>query len=83
MLFSNIKDILECGANLLSSIEDQMEIAEENEVPTVGISFVEMAEVMDLFSAELILTTVCIKRSIQSAWLMVLKAIIFFHPFYE
>lgn len=45
MLFSNIKDITECGANLLSSIEDQMEIAEENEVPTVGISFVEMAEV--------------------------------------
>lgn len=56
MLFSNIKDITECGANLLSSIEDQMEIAEENEVPTVGISFVEMAEEEEFFVYEKYMT---------------------------
>ncbi|CAI9720907.1 son of sevenless homolog 1-like [Octopus vulgaris] len=52
VLFSNIKDIMECSANLLSSIEDQMEIAEENEAPTAGIPFVEMAEEEEFFVYE-------------------------------
>lgn len=45
IIFSNILDIYEFTANLLSSVEEQMEVAAENETLTVGICFLDMAEV--------------------------------------
>lgn len=44
IIFSNILDIYEFTANLLSSVEEQMEVAAENETLTVGICFLDMAE---------------------------------------
>ena len=45
IIFSNILDIYEFTANLLSSVEEQMEVAAESETLTVGICFLDMAEV--------------------------------------
>ena len=45
MIFSNILDIYEFTANLLSSVEEQGELASENEKAQVGICFLDMAEV--------------------------------------
>lgn len=44
VIFSNILDIYEFTANLLSSVEEQVELA-ENAKPLVGICFQDMAEV--------------------------------------
>ena len=45
VIFSNILDIYKFTANLLSSLEEQVEVAAENEKPTVGICFQDLAEV--------------------------------------
>ena len=45
MIFSNILDIYNFTANMLSSVEEQVEVAAENETPTVGICFQDIAEV--------------------------------------
>lgn len=45
VIFSNILDIYELTANLLSSVEEQVELAAENAKPLVGICFQDMAEV--------------------------------------
>ena len=47
MIFSNILDIYNFTANMLSSVEEQVEVAAENETPTVGICFQDIAEVTD------------------------------------
>ncbi|KAK3094148.1 hypothetical protein FSP39_024725, partial [Pinctada imbricata] len=44
VIFSNILDIYEFTANLQSSVEEQVELAAENETPLVGICFQDMAE---------------------------------------
>ncbi|XP_063427477.1 son of sevenless homolog 2-like [Mytilus trossulus] len=44
VIFSNILDIYEFTANLLSSVEEQVELAAENAKPEVGICFQDMAE---------------------------------------
>ncbi|KAK3580871.1 hypothetical protein CHS0354_032932 [Potamilus streckersoni] len=46
VIFSNITDVYTFTANLLASVEEQVEIAAENEAPTVGICFQDMAEDM-------------------------------------
>ena len=46
MIFSNILDIYNFTANMLSSVEEQVEVAAENETPTVGICFQDIAEVI-------------------------------------
>lgn len=38
-------DIYDFTANLLSSVEEQVECARENDVPLVGICFQDIAEV--------------------------------------
>ncbi|XP_052768277.1 son of sevenless homolog 2-like [Mya arenaria] len=43
-IFSNILDIYQFTAKLLSSVEEQMEVAAENETPQVGICFQDLAE---------------------------------------
>ncbi|XP_060570683.1 son of sevenless homolog 1-like isoform X2 [Ruditapes philippinarum] len=43
-IFSNILDIHQFTAKLLSSVEEQVEVAAENETPTVGICFQDLAE---------------------------------------
>ena len=45
MIFSNILDIYNFTAKMLSSVEEQVEVAAENETPTVGICFQDIAEV--------------------------------------
>ena len=47
MIFSNILDIYNFTANMLSSVEEQVEVAAENETPTVGICFQDIAEVTE------------------------------------
>ena len=37
-------DIYETTVNLLSSLEDVIEVAEEKQTPTVGACFMELAE---------------------------------------
>lgn len=44
VIFSNILDIYEFTANLLSRVEEQVELAAENEKPLVGICFQDIAE---------------------------------------
>lgn len=44
VIFSNILDIYEFTANLLSRVEEQVELAAENERPLVGICFQDIAE---------------------------------------
>ncbi|XP_060063048.1 son of sevenless homolog 2-like [Ylistrum balloti] len=44
VIFSNILDIYEFTANLLSSVEEQVEMAAEKDLPLVGICFLDMAE---------------------------------------
>ncbi|XP_067682019.1 son of sevenless homolog 1-like [Haliotis asinina] len=44
VIFSNVLDVYEFTANLLSSMEDQVEIAEQNEPPCVGTCFEDMTE---------------------------------------
>lgn len=44
VIFSNILDIYNFTANMLSSVEEQVEVAAENETPTVGICFQDIAE---------------------------------------
>ena len=46
MIFSNILDIYNFTAKMLSSVEEQVEVAAENETPTVGICFQDIAEVI-------------------------------------
>jgi len=43
-IFSNIIEIYELTATLLSSLEDIMEITEEKQTPTIGSCFEELAE---------------------------------------
>lgn len=43
-IFSNILDIYQFTAKLLSSLEEQVEVAAEDETPTVGICFQDLAE---------------------------------------
>ena len=45
VIFSNILDIYEFTAKLLSSVEEQVEVAQDNEVPLVGTCFEDLAEV--------------------------------------
>ena len=45
VIFSNIIDVYEFTAKLLSSVEDQVEVADPKESPTVGTSFEDVAEV--------------------------------------
>lgn len=45
VIFSNILDIYEFTAKLLTSVEEQVEVAEDNEVPYVGTCFEDLAEV--------------------------------------
>lgn len=45
-IFSNILDIHQFTAKLLSSVEEQVEVAAEDETPTVGICFQDLAEVL-------------------------------------
>jgi len=44
-IFSNIPEIYQFTAKLLSYVEEQLEVAAENETPTVGICFQDLAEV--------------------------------------
>jgi hypothetical protein len=46
VIFSNILEVYEFTAMMLASVEEQVELAEENRVPSVGICFQDMAEVM-------------------------------------
>ena len=46
VIFSNILDIYNFTAKMLSSVEEQVEVAAENETPTVGICFQDIAEVI-------------------------------------
>ena len=46
VIFSNILDIYKFTANMLSSVEEQVEVAAEKETPTVGICFQDIAEVI-------------------------------------
>ena len=48
MIFSNIQDIYQFTAKLLSSVEEQVEVAQENEPPLVGSCFEDLAEVSHL-----------------------------------
>ncbi|KAL8557874.1 hypothetical protein ACOMHN_037338 [Nucella lapillus] len=45
VIFSNILDIYEFTTKLLSSVEDQMEVAQDNQLPLVGTCFEDLAEV--------------------------------------
>lgn len=45
IIFSNITEIYDFSVNLLGSLEDTMEVTEENESPAIGICFEELAEV--------------------------------------
>lgn len=44
-IFSNCPDIYQFTSKLLSSVEEQLEVAAENETPMVGICFQDLAEV--------------------------------------
>ncbi|XP_076442792.1 son of sevenless homolog 2-like [Babylonia areolata] len=44
VIFSNILDIYEFTTKLLSSVEDQVEVAQEDELPLVGTCFEDLAE---------------------------------------
>uniref|UniRef100_A0A0P4W486 Ras-GEF domain-containing protein n=1 Tax=Scylla olivacea TaxID=85551 RepID=A0A0P4W486_SCYOL len=44
IIFSNITEIYDFSVNLLGSLEDTMEVTEENESPAIGICFEEQAE---------------------------------------
>ncbi|KAL5007967.1 hypothetical protein ScPMuIL_013548 [Solemya velum] len=44
VIFSNILDVYEFTAKLVSSVEDQVEVAAEKETPTVGICLQDVAE---------------------------------------
>ncbi|XP_070181903.1 son of sevenless homolog 1-like isoform X2 [Littorina saxatilis] len=44
VIFSNIIDIYEFTSKLLSSVEEQMEVAQEHESPLVGTCFEDLAE---------------------------------------
>ncbi len=46
-IFSNIMDIVELTATLISSLEDTLEMTEEDNVPIVGPCFFELAEAME------------------------------------
>ncbi|KAK3864097.1 hypothetical protein Pcinc_023177, partial [Petrolisthes cinctipes] len=43
-IFSNITEIYDFSVNLLGSLEDTMEVTQENESPAIGICFEELAE---------------------------------------
>ncbi len=45
MIFSNIVDIAEFTANLLSSLEDALEMSDQSTSPCVGAVLEELAEV--------------------------------------
>lgn len=45
LIFSNITEIYDFSVTLLGSLEDTMEVTEENESPAIGICFEELAEV--------------------------------------
>ena len=45
VIFSNILDLYELTVKLLSSLEDTIEVTEENAVPLVGVCFEELIEV--------------------------------------
>ncbi len=47
VIFSNIIDIAEFTANLLSSLEDALELSEQQTGPSVGNCMEELAEVID------------------------------------
>lgn len=44
IIFSNITEIYDFSVTLLGSLEDTMEVTEENESPAIGICFEELAE---------------------------------------
>nr|XP_053641752.1 son of sevenless homolog 2-like [Cherax quadricarinatus] len=44
IIFSNITEIYDFSVNFLGSLEDTMEVTEENESPVIGICFEELAE---------------------------------------
>lgn len=44
VIFSNITEIYDFSVTLLGSLEDTMEVTEENESPAIGICFEELAE---------------------------------------
>lgn len=44
VIFSNILDIYDCTAKLLRSVEDQVEMAQEGEMPVVGTCFADLTE---------------------------------------
>ncbi len=46
-IFSNIDDITELTTTLISSLEDTLEMTEENNMPAVGPCFFELAEAME------------------------------------
>ena len=48
MIFSNIQDIQGFTANLLSMLEDTIEMTQENAKPLVGGGFEELAEVIKM-----------------------------------
>lgn len=65
IIFSNILDIYEFTANLLSSVEEQVEVAAESETLTVGICFLDMAEVkwkhsISFITVSLVYECVCV-----------------------
>ena len=45
VIFSNILDVEEFTSNIINSLEDALEMAEENPLPNVGGIFEELAEV--------------------------------------
>lgn len=45
IIFSNITEIYDFSVNLLGSLEDTLEVTEENESPFIGSCFEELAEV--------------------------------------
>jgi son of sevenless-like protein len=45
VIFSNVLDIRRLTLNLVSSLEDTIEMTEESEVPLIGACFEELAEV--------------------------------------
>lgn len=49
VIFSNIIDIQELTAKLLSSLEDTIEVTEEGTIPLIGTCFEDLAEVRQPF----------------------------------
>ena len=46
LVFQSIEDITELTITLISQVEDTIEMTEPNQVPAVGVCFLELAEVI-------------------------------------